>query len=51
MESPVYQPRANGLAERAIQTVKGELQAWSPNLNVSVGAFLQRALMTRRNTS
>ena len=51
MESPVYHPRANGLAERAVQTVKRALQAWSPNLNVSFGAFLQRALMAHRNTS
>ena len=51
MESPVYHPRANGLAERAVQTVKRALQVWSPNLNVSFGAFLQRALMTHRNTS
>ena len=51
IESPVYHPRANGLAERAVQTVKRALQAWSPNLNVSFGAFLQRALMTHRNTS
>ena len=27
------------------------LQAWSPNLNLAFGAFLQRALMTHRNTS
>ena len=50
-ESPVYHSRANGLAERAVQTVKRALQAWSPNLNVSFGSFLQRALMTHRNTS
>ena len=51
MESPIYHPRANGIAERAVQTVKRAIQAWSPNLNVSFGAFLQRALMTHRNTS
>ena len=51
MESHVYHPRANGLDERAVQTVKRALQAWSPNLNVSFGTFLQRALMTHRNTS
>ena len=51
MESPIYHPRANGIAERAVQTVKRGIQAWSPNLNVSFGAFLQRALMTHRNTS
>ena len=51
MESPICHPRANGIAERAVQTVKRAIQAWSPNLNVSFGAFLQRALMTHRNTS
>ena len=51
MEPPVYRPRANGLTESVIQTVKPELQAWSPNLNVSFGTFLQRTLMTHRNTS
>ena len=51
MESPIYHPRANGFVERAVQTVKRAIQAWSPNLNVSFGAFLQRALMTHRNTS
>ena len=51
MESPIYHPRANGIAERAVQTVKWAIQAWSPNLNLSFGAFLQRALMTHRNTS
>ena len=51
MESPIYYPRANGIAERAVPTKKRAIQAWSPNLNVSIGSFLQRALMTHRNTS
>ena len=51
MESPIYHPRANGIAEGAVQTVKRAIQAWSPNQNLSFGAFLQRALMTHRNTS
>ena len=51
MESPVYHPRANGLAERSDQTKKRALQACSPNINVSFGAFLQKAMMTHRNTS
>ena len=51
MESPVYHPRANGLAEGAVQTVKRAHQTRSPNPNVSFGAFLQSALMTHRNTS
>ena len=51
MESLVRHPWANGLAERAVQTVKRALQAWNPNLIVLFGAFLQRALMTHRKTS
>ena len=51
MESPVYHLRANGLAEKAVQTVKRALKAWSPNLNVSFAAFLQKAQMTHRNIS
>ena len=49
--NPFSHPRANVQAEKAAQTVKRALQSWSPNLNVSFGSFLQRALMTHRNTS
>ena len=47
MESPVYYPRAYGLAERAVQI----LQARRSNLNVSFWAFMQKSLMTHRNIS
>ena len=45
------QQKINTRNERAVQTVIRAIQAWSPNLNVSFGAFLQWALMTHRNTS
>ena len=51
IESPIFHRRANAIAERAVQTVKRAIQAWSPILNVSFGTFLQRALVTHRNTS
>ena len=51
LESPVYHPIANGLAEGVVQTVKRAPQTRSPNFNISFGAFLQRALMTHRKTA
>ena len=51
LESPIYNPRKNGLAERAVQTVKKAMRAWNSSLRVSFHAFLQRVLFTHRNTS
>ena len=51
MESTVYHTTANGLAERSAQTVKRALQALSPNFHMSLGALLQKELMTHHNTS
>ena len=51
MEATVYHQGANGLAERAVHTVKRLLQAWSPNINISFEAFRRRAMLTHRNTS
>ena len=51
LESPIHNPRCNGLAERAVQTVKKAMSAWNSSLRVSFHAFLQRFLFTHRNTS
>ena len=51
LESPIYNPRSNGLAERAVQSVKKAMRAWNSSLCVSFLAFLQRVLFTHRNTS
>ena len=50
-QSPLYHSRANGLAERAVRSVKHALQAWSLNLFVPLRLFLQRELKTNRNIS
>ena len=48
MESSIYHLRAKGVAEKAVHAA---LQAWSTNLHASLGAFLQRTMMTHPNTS
>ena len=51
LESPIDNPRSNGHAERAVQTVKKAMRAWNLSLRVSFHAFLQRVLFTHPNTS
>ena len=51
LESPIYNPRSNGFAERDVQTVNKAMRAWNSSLRVSFYALLQRVLFTHCNTS
>lgn len=52
MESPIYFPRSNGLAERAVQTVKTALKGWKEfGTHTEFNAFLQRILFHHRISS
>ena len=43
-QSSIYNPRSNGLAERAEQTAKKALMTWNSSLRVTLHAFLARYL-------
>ena len=47
--TPIYNPRSNGVAERAVQTVKSAMRAWIPAMG-SFDAFLNRVLLNHRNS-
>jgi hypothetical protein len=48
MHTPIYSPRSNGLAERAVQTVKTAMKAWNSSMG-PFDQFLMRVLFNHRN--
>jgi hypothetical protein len=51
IESPVYSPQSNGIAERAVRTVKQAMKSWNPRMRIQFHVFLNKVLLTHRNTS
>eukprot|EP00733_Pompholyxophrys_punicea_P001007 Pompholyxophrys_punicea_v1_NODE_416_length_2017_cov_2.186544.p2 type:complete len:166 gc:universal NODE_416_length_2017_cov_2.186544:1247-750(-) len=47
LHSPTYHPQSNGIAERAVQTVKSALRNWSPKM----GDLQARILFNHRSSA
>ena len=51
MDTPLYSPRSNGLAERAVQTLKKSLNFYNKQLGCSLPTYIDKVLFSHRNSS
>ena len=50
-DTPLYSPRSNGLAERAVQTMKRSLKFYNKNIGCTLSTYIDKVLFSHRNSS
>ena len=51
IDTPLYSPRSNGLAERAVQTLKRSLKFYNKDIGYSMTTYIDKVLFSHRNSS
>ena len=51
IDTPLYSPRNNGLAESAVQTMKRSLKFYNKDIGCSLTTYIDKVLFSHRNSS